>query len=120
MRVKNACLLRYKSQLVMTPGNLFHNKSSAKIIDNPKPECIGSNQHIACISETWLDNTVMNKELTMIIITMLKQVVTEPTHFSHSVDQTCMEEVLLYMFMLTHTMLFLQLNVPFKVLFCHN
>ena len=24
MRAKNACLLRYKNQLVMTPGNLFH------------------------------------------------------------------------------------------------
>ena len=24
VRAKNACLLRYKSQLAMTPGNLFH------------------------------------------------------------------------------------------------
>ena len=51
----------------MTKINLLHFNARSLLpkLDNLKLECIVSNPHIVCISETWLDSTITDNELTI-------------------------------------------------------
>ena len=51
----------------VTKINLLHFNARSLLpkLDNLKLECIVSNPHIVCISETWLDSTITDNELTI-------------------------------------------------------
>ena len=95
----------------VTNINLLHFNARRFLpkLDNLKLECIEINPHIVCISETWLDSTITDKELTIDNYNLVR--LDTSRH---------MEEALLYiMFILTsHTMLFSLVIVTLNVLFC--
>ena len=51
----------------VTKINLLHFNARSLLpkLDNLKLECIEFNPHIVCISETWLDSTITDNELTI-------------------------------------------------------